>query len=104
MSYISSYAIIYILLGVLLSALAAPTPVIEVQKLHSAPFNSTLKDSPSGLVQLDLCDCERADGYPNGLGCTKEGFFISSFENQGTWVRQPLNKFINFYCLYFECT
>jgi hypothetical protein len=26
-------------------------------------------------------------GPPNGLGCGKEGWFISNFENQGTWVR-----------------
>ncbi len=41
--------------------------------------------APAG-VQLQLCECERAVGPPNGLGCGKEGWFISNFENQGTWV------------------
>lgn len=35
---------------------------------------------------LALCECEVASGYPNGLGCDKEGWFISDFEYQGTWV------------------
>lgn len=37
-------------------------------------------------VVLTLCECEPATGYPSGLGCGKEGWFISNFENQGTWV------------------
>ena len=40
----------------------------------------------SGRVQLQLCECERATGAPNGLSCDKEGWFISSFERQGQWV------------------
>ena len=45
----------------------------------------------TGLTQLQLCDCERADGFPSGLGCTKEGYFIIGFENQGTWVRAAVH-------------
>ena len=37
-------------------------------------------------IRLKLCACERATGPPNGLGCDKEGWFISSFERQGQWV------------------
>ncbi len=44
-----------------------------------------------GPIQLKLCECERANGAPNGLSCDKEGWFISSFEREGSWVRR-LNK------------
>jgi hypothetical protein len=37
---------------------------------------------PTGLP-LELCECERANGPPAGLGCDKEGFFISGFEQVG---------------------
>ena len=42
----------------------------------------------AGAIQLQLGECEAATGYPSGLGCDKEGWFISDFKNQGTWVRQ----------------
>ncbi|PNH05569.1 E3 ubiquitin-protein ligase, partial [Tetrabaena socialis] len=42
---------------------------------------------PSGAnIPLDLCECEPASGYPHGLGCEKEGWFVSNFEYQGTWM------------------
>ena len=44
-----------------------------------------LKDEP---IELALCDCEFATGPPNGLSCDKEGWFISSFEREGSWVRK----------------
>ena len=37
--------------------------------------------------EILFCECEKASGPPSGLGCGKEGWFISNFENQGTWVR-----------------
>ena len=37
-------------------------------------------------VELALCDCEFATGPPNGLSCEKEGWFVSSFEREGSWV------------------
>ena len=36
--------------------------------------------------QLALCDCEKATGAPEGLSCEKEGWFISNFEREGSWV------------------
>lgn len=36
--------------------------------------------------QLALCDCHVATGEPHGLGCAKEGYMITGFENQGTWL------------------
>ena len=39
---------------------------------------------------LLLCECEKATGPPFGLGCSKEGWFISNFENQGTWVSRHM--------------
>lgn len=36
--------------------------------------------------ELALCDCEFATGPPNGLSCEKEGWFVSSFEREGSWV------------------
>ena len=36
--------------------------------------------------QLALCDCEKATGAPEGLSCDKEGWFISNFEREGSWV------------------
>lgn len=42
----------------------------------------------TAAAAIPLCECERAQGPPDGLGCDKEGWFISNFENQGTWVRQ----------------
>ena len=35
-------------------------------------------DPPSR--ELALCECEKAVGSPDGLGCEKEGWFISNFE------------------------
>ena len=46
--------------------------------------------APTGLragAELELCDCEKATGSPDGLSCGKEGWFISSFEREGSWVR-----------------
>ena len=44
----------------------------------------------SQLNLLDLCECEQsiADST-GGLGCDKEGWFVSSFERVGTWVSGP---------------
>ncbi|KAG1676824.1 hypothetical protein FOA52_010333 [Chlamydomonas sp. UWO 241] len=39
-----------------------------------------------GPVFIPLCECEATAGPPAGLGCEKEGWFISNFENQGTWM------------------
>ncbi|KAA6418165.1 MAG: E3 ubiquitin- ligase LRSAM1 isoform X3 [Trebouxia sp. A1-2] len=36
--------------------------------------------------ELALCDCEVATGPPNGLSCEKEGWFVSSFEREGSWL------------------
>ncbi len=41
-------------------------------------------------MELELCDCEQAAGSPDGLSCGKEGWFISSFEREGSWVRARL--------------
>lgn len=38
-------------------------------------------------TEMTLCECEKAQGAPNGLSCDKEGWFISSFEREGSWVR-----------------
>ena len=35
---------------------------------------------------LELCECEPAQGSPNGLSCQKEGWFISNFQQAGQWV------------------
>ncbi|KAG2449218.1 hypothetical protein HYH02_005965 [Chlamydomonas schloesseri] len=37
-------------------------------------------------AHIDLCECEPASGFPHGLGCEKEGWFVSNFEYQGTWM------------------
>lgn len=39
------------------------------------------------MRELDLCDCERALGTPHGLTCEKQGYFVTGFENEGSWVR-----------------
>jgi hypothetical protein len=39
---------------------------------------------------MTLCECEPATGAPNGLSCEKEGFFLSSWEREGSWVRPVL--------------
>lgn len=49
--------------------------------------NKVAHAAGSGKVQLKLCECERAVGSPNGLSCGKQGWFITSFERQGQWVR-----------------
>ncbi len=71
-------------------------------RVHRATSSSLIVPAPSsplasprrrgalaadGPVQVLLCECEKAVGEPGGLTCTKEGFFISNFELQGTWVR-----------------
>ena len=42
----------------------------------------------AGPLALDLCDCQKSTGSPDGLGCDKEGYFVSSFEQRGSWVRR----------------
>ncbi|CAL8464819.1 g4354 [Coccomyxa elongata] len=37
-------------------------------------------------TEMTLCECEKAQGAPNGLSCDKEGWFISSFEREGSWL------------------
>ena len=37
-------------------------------------------------IRLDICECEPATGSPHGLSCSKEGFFVASFERQGQWL------------------
>lgn len=44
-------------------------------------------------VELALCDCEFATGPPNGLSCEKEGWFVSSFEREGSWVSAHMPSF-----------
>ncbi|KAG2499753.1 hypothetical protein HYH03_002685 [Edaphochlamys debaryana] len=41
---------------------------------------------PGPEPRVDLCECEPAAGFPHGLGCEREGWFISNFEFQGTWM------------------
>ena len=41
-------------------------------------------------TSLELCECESSRGSPDGLGCEKEGWFVSSFEQRGSWVRPAL--------------
>ncbi len=54
-------------------------------------------------AELELCDCEKAASSPDGLSCGKEGWFISSFEREGSWVRrvpaQPTVFFTSFFWL-----
>ena len=42
----------------------------------------------AGPLALDLCDCQKSTGSPDGLGCDREGYFVSSFEQRGSWVRR----------------
>lgn len=48
------------------------------------------------LVRLEVCDCEEATGDPQGLSCSKEGYFVASFEREGQWAMGgepvPLSK------------
>lgn len=54
------------------------------QQEHAASnFTGVLGSEP---VELALCDCEFATGPPNGLSCEKEGWFVSSFEREGSWL------------------
>jgi hypothetical protein len=47
---------------------------------------------------VELCECEPAAGVPHGLGCERDGWFISNFEYQGTWMGRdglvPLSRAI----------
>lgn len=58
----------------------APAPLLPCHKPLSDP------DVNPSQLSIKLCECEPAMGEPNGLRCDKEGWFISDFENQGTWV------------------
>ena len=48
---------------------------------------AALMHTAGGRTELTLCECEPATGAPNGLSCEKEGWFISSWEREGSWVR-----------------
>lgn len=74
------------------SSCLLPLPSIGRQPAmdHGANLSLTLllHALATGPIRLLLCECEPTQGPPNGLGCSKEGWFISNFENQGTWVSQ----------------
>lgn len=54
------------------------------------------KRTSKDLVRLEMCDCEEATGDPQGLSCSKEGYFVASFEREGQWAMGgepvPLSK------------
>lgn len=62
--------------------------------LSSRPQSAAELHAPSNFTgyvasdtgELALCDCEFATGSPNGLSCEKEGWFVSSFEREGSWL------------------
>ncbi|GAX77300.1 hypothetical protein CEUSTIGMA_g4746.t1 [Chlamydomonas eustigma] len=60
---------------------------VQLDKLTASHVGDTyLSLAEEAGAQLTLCECEKATGPPFGLGCSKEGWFISNFENQGTWM------------------
>lgn len=63
---------------------------------HDCPVARTIA---GGRTELTLCECEKATGAPNGLSCEKEGWFVSNWEREGSWVRvthlHPLTPSIN---------
>ena len=84
-----------IALSLIVYYLALTTARITNQHLEVDSVTSILASSSGTLlrkrtdadrIRLDLCDCQPASGEPGGLSCDKEGFFIASFERQGSWV------------------
>lgn len=68
----------------------------DTQASHHPALSAGYVGSDTG--ELALCDCEFATGSPNGLSCEKEGWFVSSFEREGSWVgRVPL--LVTYMCL-----
>eukprot|EP00889_Picochlorum_renovo_P007528 jgi/Picre1/34558/NNA_002026.t1 len=88
-----------------LSVVVAALLVVLLIQTHQA---ASLKEDPSinmkaldkhtskDLVRLEICDCEEATGDPQGLSCSKEGYFVASFEREGQWAMGgepvPLSK------------
>ena len=63
--------------------MVVPLPSASPRRSHRSAASAGASD----VRELDLCDCERALGTPHGLTCEKQGYFVTGFENEGSWVR-----------------
>ena len=63
-----------------------PLPSVSPRRSHRTAASAGASD----VRELDLCDCERALGTPHGLTCEKQGYFVTGFENEGSWVRASI--------------
>lgn len=52
-------------------------PILGIQAKAVSLLAPRCCPAAGPVRQLDLCECERAQGFPSGLGCSKEGWFIS---------------------------
>ncbi|GLI61083.1 hypothetical protein VaNZ11_003350 [Volvox africanus] len=75
-------------------------PFVESRGLTRAfnHWSDAFKNVTGQEYQVELCECEPATGVPHGLGCDKDGWFVSNFEYQGTWMGRdglvPLSRAI----------
>ncbi len=79
--------------------MASDQPLCALRKLHIWCYTLALSAGYVGTDpgELALCDCEVATGPPNGLSCEKEGWFVSSFEREGSWVRSTHTTLLYFF-------
>ncbi|GLC41375.1 hypothetical protein PLESTF_000296800 [Pleodorina starrii] len=75
-------------------------PVVASRGLlgSSANGSSAVGTVTGQEYRVELCECEPAGGIPHGLGCERDGWFVSNFEYQGSWMGRdgvvPLSRAI----------